>query len=114
MNILKKLSLTGLKLNKKRTIGTIIGIILSTSLICAVSCMLVSFQSTLVQNAINEEGYYHLKINEIDESDIKALNVNRDIKNIKTMYDLGYAIYNEESEDYPYIHILSSDHIKDL
>ena len=114
MNILKKLSITSLKLNKKRTIGTIIGIVLSTSLICAVSCMLVSFQSTLIQNAINEEGYYHLKINEINESDIRALNVNRDIKNIKTMYDLGYAIYNEKSEDYPYIHILSSDYIKDL
>lgn len=37
MNILKKLTLKSLKLNKKRTIVTIIGIMLSTALICAVA-----------------------------------------------------------------------------
>lgn len=114
MNILKKLSLSSLKLNKKRTIGTIIGIILSTSLICAVSCMLVSFRSTLIQNAINEEGYYHLKLEGANNNDLKELNANRKVKDIKTMYDLGYAIYNIESEENPYIHIYSSDNIKDL
>ena len=61
MNILSKLSIRNLKLNKKRTISTIIGIILSVALICAVASMGTSFQATLVENAINETGYYHLK-----------------------------------------------------
>lgn len=39
MNILTQLSIKSLKLNKKRTISTIIGIILSVSLICAVASM---------------------------------------------------------------------------
>lgn len=59
MNILSKLSIRNLKLNKKRTISTIIGIILSVALICAVASMGISFQATLVENAINETGYYH-------------------------------------------------------
>ena len=37
MNILNKLTIKNLKLNKKRTIVTIIGIMLSTALICAVA-----------------------------------------------------------------------------
>ena len=62
MNILNKISIRNLKLNKKRTISTIIGIILSTALICAVATMATSFQHTLVQNDINKSGYYHLKL----------------------------------------------------
>ena len=44
MNILKKLTLKSLKLNKKRTLVTIIGIMLSTALICAVAGMITSVQ----------------------------------------------------------------------
>ena len=62
MNILKKLSKKNLFLNKKRTIVTIIGIILSVSLISAVSGMFTSMQKTIVQNAINETGYYHIEL----------------------------------------------------
>lgn len=113
MNILNKLSIKSLKLNKKRTIGTIIGIILSTSLICAVAGMFTSFQKTLVENAINEEGYYHLKARNISEEDYKDLTVNRKIKDIKTMYDLGYALYNKDSNE-PLIHIYSTLDFDDL
>ena len=37
MKILNKVSIKNLKFNKKRTISTIIGIILSVALICAVA-----------------------------------------------------------------------------
>ena len=58
MKILNKVSLKNLKLNRKRTVSTVIGIILSTALICAACTLATSFQATLVQNAINETGYY--------------------------------------------------------
>ena len=114
MSILKKLSLKSLRLNKKRSIGTIIGIILSTSLICAVAGMFTSFQKTLVNTTIKNEGYYHLQINNITNKDLKDLNANRKINNIKTMYNLGYALYNETDKENPYIQIYSSNDIKDL
>ena len=57
MKILNKVSLKNLKLNKKRTISTVIGIILSVALICAACTLATSFQATLIQNAINETGY---------------------------------------------------------
>lgn len=42
MNVLKKLTKKSLKLNKKRTIVTIIGVILAASLITAVSSLFFS------------------------------------------------------------------------
>ena len=86
MNILSKLSIRNLKLNKKRTISTIIGIILSVALICAVASMGTSFQATLVENAINETGYYHLKISDVTDENIESLKNNRDIKEVLTMF----------------------------
>ena len=73
MNILNKISIRNLKLNKKRTISTIIGIILSTALICAVATMATSFQHTLVQNDINKSGYYHLKLYNVTDENIKKI-----------------------------------------
>ena len=57
MNALQKLSIKNLKLNKKRTISTIIGIILAVSLICGLCTIVTSFKATLVENAIQEAGY---------------------------------------------------------
>ena len=68
MNVLGKLSIKNLKLNKKRTISTIIGIILSIALITGVCTLVSSFQKTLVENAINETGYYHIKINKLEKN----------------------------------------------
>ena len=107
MNILNKLTIKNLKLNKKRTIGTMIGIILSVALICAVSNMVSTFRETLVQNAISETGYYHLNILNANNDDIKKLELNKDIENIYKLYNLGYAKYNTNDKYYPYIEVNS-------
>ena len=52
MNILNKLTKKNLLLNKKRTIVTIIGIMLSTALVCAVAGLVTSAQQTFI-NLIN-------------------------------------------------------------
>ncbi len=108
MNILNELAVKNLKLNKKRTISTLIGIILSVSLICAVAAMGTSFQKTLIQNAINETGYYHIKIDGLKQSDLDNIKNNRDIKDIKTMYNMGYSyLENSTKEDDEYICVYS-------
>lgn len=45
MNLMKKLTLKNLKLNRKRTIVTIVGIILATALLSALVTLVSSFQS---------------------------------------------------------------------
>ena len=65
MNILKKFTIQNLKLNKKRTIVTIIGIMLSTALVCAVSGMVSSTQKTLVNFMKESDGDFHVCFGEI-------------------------------------------------
>ena len=65
MRILNRLTFKSLKLNKKRTIGTIIGIILSVALICAIAGMGDSFRSSLIANCVESKGYNHLTIRNI-------------------------------------------------
>lgn len=104
MNILNKLTIKSLKLNKKRSLGTIIGIILSVALICAVSNMVSSFRETLIQNAINESGYWHIRLYNVSNDKLKRLKLNKDIDNIYTISEDGYAKLDTIKNEYkPYL-----------
>lgn len=96
MKIIQNLALKNLKMNKKRTVSTIIGIILSTALICGTATLITSFQKTLIQNAINETGYYHLKLEEIKQEDLKEIQNNKDIK--ETMQVENIRIFSGRTE----------------
>ena len=108
MNILKQVSIRNLKLNKKRTISTIIGIILSCALICAVATMVTSLQETLIQQSISKRGYYHLKLIGVNENDINTLKNNRNIKEIKEINQIGYGLFDStKKETTPYLKLYS-------
>lgn len=110
MNILNQIAKKSLKLNKKRTISTVIGIVLSCSLICAVATMITSFKQTLVQNTINESGYYHLELFNVNDENIKNLRNNRDIKDLWTINQNGYAKLEGSKNEYkPYMKLYSMD-----
>lgn len=116
MKLLNKISLKSLKLNKKRTIGTIIGIILSTSLICAVAGMFTSLRATLINQAVEESGYFHLALYDVPKEEVKKLELNRDIKEIKKIDSLGFSILQGAKKDFPYIEVKSTNEktFKDL
>lgn len=98
MNVPKKLAIKNLKLNKKRSIGTIIGIVLATALICAVAGMGTSLQASLVKNAIDETGYYHLEIIDIQLNKLNQIKNNRDVKSVIDTYHLGTSYYDYKYE----------------
>ena len=56
MQILNRLTIRNLKLNKKRTIVTIIGIILATALLTAVAAMAVSLKESITLRAKKVDG----------------------------------------------------------
>ncbi len=110
MNIFTKLTIRNLKLNKKRTIGTIIGIMLSVALICAVAGMATSLQKTLVETTIEDTGYYHLKLSKVTDDDINRFENNRDIQDLNIINDVGYSVLkNSKNQNKPYIHLYSLD-----
>ena len=110
MQVLTKITIKNLKLNKKRTIGTLVGIILSVALICAVAGMATSLRQSLIQTASSNTGYWHLKLSNINKEDIEKLENNRDIKDLNIINDVGYAkLENSQNENRPYIHLYSLD-----
>ncbi len=107
MNILKKITLRNLKLNKKRTIVTIIGIILSTALICAVAGMVSSLQATLIENAKENNGNRHITIENVAKKDLKYFENNRHIDLMYLMENIGYAPLVGSTNPYkPYVYIV--------
>lgn len=110
MQVLTKITIKNLKLNKKRTIGTLVGIILSVALICAVAGMATSLRQSLIQTASSNTGYWHLKLSNIKKEDIEKLENNRDIKDLNIINDVGYAkLAKSANENRPYIHLYSLD-----
>ena len=106
MKVLNEITLKSLKLNKKRTIVTIIGIILSVSLITAVFGMVACFRETLLKKAIKDNGYNHI-IARGNQDILDILKNNREIKKTFTVANLGYSYINSKNEYKPYLKLSS-------
>ena len=106
MKILNELTIKNLKLNKKRTIVTIIGIILSVALICAVAGMVTSFQATLIKRAIINGGNRHVTIENVNKNDLKYFTNNSHVKKIYFSETLGYAKVENDNEYKPYAYVV--------
>ena len=110
MNILKKLTLKSLKLNKKRTIVTIIGIILSTALICAVAGMITSVQKTLINYAKSHSGNYHVCFKNIPNDELKYVKENKNVQDYFLSKNVGYGKLEKVENEYkPYIFVMEYD-----
>ena len=99
MKILRTIVLKDLKFNKKRTVGTIVGVVLSCALIVVIFGMFVSLYNSLLENEIRYGGYYHLKINNVNEDRIKELKDNERIKDVISIRNAGY-LESEIANDY--------------
>ncbi len=112
MNILNKLTIKNLKLNKKRTIVTIIGIILSVALICAVTSMVSSFRESLIRYEINRNGNFHYTVSNIDSTKLNEIKNNRNIEKIYISKDIGYLkLDNSKNKDKPYAYLIAMNEI---
>ena len=109
MKIMNKLTISNLKLNKKRTIVTIIGIILSVALITSLSTLISSFRSSLYNFYIQQRGNYHYAFYDINDDDLELIKKNKKIESYSIIEDIGYALINSKNEYKPYVHILGID-----
>ena len=105
MSILNRLTIKNLRLNKKRTIVTIIGIILSTALMVGIGLLFSSFQDLMIRDTIGYSGKY-----EANYSDVDLIKLN-DIKNKNFTYfyekPIGFSKIESSNEYKPYMYITS-------
>lgn len=80
MHILEKLTLQNLRENRRRTIVTVIGVMLSSALILAVVGMVTSFQKMMLNFAIAETGEYMEVFDEVPASAIEYVTKNQHVK----------------------------------
>jgi putative ABC transport system permease protein len=110
MNIIQKCCYRSLKENRKRTVVTIVGVLLSTSLITAVACMVVSFQASMLAYEKRENGDYHYCFVNVREENLKYFQNNRNIVKIGVVEEIGYALLEEsQNPDKPYLYISAVD-----
>lgn len=108
MKILNKLTVKNLKLNKSRTIVTIIGIMLSCALIMVVAGMAASAQQTMVNAQINVTGNYDLFVKGANKKIIDNAQANRNVKDIYIKQNLGCAYLPQAKfETKPYINVVA-------
>ncbi len=110
MNVLNKFTIRNLRLNKKRTIVTIIGIILSCALICGVAALVTSFQNALIEDAKNTYGNYHVMFYNVPQDEQKYLENNINVKESMKIKEVGYAkLVNSQNLYKPYLFLQSFD-----
>lgn len=91
MKLLNKLTLKNLRLNKVRTIVTIVGIMLSAALITVVSGMALSGRQTMIDAQKTWSGDYDVSLDIIDTAKIDEIRQNRNVENAYYKERLGFS-----------------------
>ncbi len=110
MNIVNKLTLRQLMLNKKRTLVTIIGTIISAAMITAVATLGLSFVDIMIRECIHENGEWHAKFLDVNLEQLDTVQSDSRIKASMLRRDLGYS-YLEGSDNInkPYLYVMEYD-----
>ncbi len=114
MKLLSKITLKNLFLNKKRTIVSIIGILLSTSLMVGIGLLFSSFQKLMIREVSSYAGSYHVLYKDVDASKLKLIND----KSVSYAYEeaLGFSKIDSKNKYKPYLYInaVNSNYFNEL
>ena len=106
MNILNKLTIRNLKLNKVRSLVAIFGIVLATMLITTTIGLGSSLYQTLINHQIEDTGDYHVRYINLTEENRKIVTNNRHIDYYYATNDIGYSKVNITNKAKKYIKIV--------
>ena len=110
MNVLKRCCYRSMKENRKRTVVTIIGVILATALITALACLVVSFRVSLIAHEKEQNGDFHYHFLNVKQEYLKYFENNRQIEKYALTEKLGYAYLEGcQNPDKPYLYVMAMD-----
>jgi len=106
VNIVNKLTIRHLKQNKRRTLVTIIGVIISVAMVMAVSTLGVSFMALMQKETIASNGEWHVLYKDVNKTQLKAIDADEETKTLVVSKDRGYALLaGAENANKPYLYI---------
>ncbi len=110
MDVISRFTAKNLKENKRRTIVTIIAVVLSTALITAVAGMTTTLFGSLVKYYTMEEGSYHVELEDVPAEEIGIVRDNVHVERVGLTEDLGYAVLEGSGYEYkPYLKVMGFD-----
>ncbi len=109
MNILTTYTLKYLRLNKKRTAVTILGVILSAALLCGVLLLGVSFQKLMIDHEIATAGNWHAQFIGVPYAKANYITENSAVQTSMLSASLGTATYGSHNTARPYLYITAYD-----
>ena len=109
MNVLNKVTLQSLRRNKTRTIVTVIGIMLSAAMICAVTTFVSSMQNYALNYAIYNEGDWHGAVYDTKFQEYQDINKTGKVVDSTYAQLLGYAKIHSRNEFKPYLYVMGGD-----
>ncbi|MCO1604590.1 ABC transporter permease [Desulfosporosinus nitroreducens] len=106
MNIINKLTIRHLKQNKRRTLVTILGVIISVAMVTAVATISVSFMELLQRQTIASDGEWHVLYQDVTKEQLEAVKNDEVTKALVISRDRGYALLEEgQNRNKPYLFI---------
>ncbi|WP_066052359.1 ABC transporter permease [Robertmurraya korlensis] len=106
MNIVNKLTVRHLKQNKRRTLVTIIGVIISVAMVTAVTTLGASFLDLLKRQAISDDGEWHVVYEDVNQKQIETIESDSETKKLVLSSDVGYAPLEGSQNAYkPYLFV---------
>lgn len=110
MNILYTLTLRHMRLNRRRTWVTLIGVILSVTMITAVSTLVSSYLGLMKKDAIEKNGNWHVAFKHLSLAKVDEILGDQRIASSSLSKDLGYALLKgSKNESKPYLFVRAFD-----
>lgn len=115
MNILNKLTIRHLKLNRKRTIVSIVGIILSTALMVGVGLLFSTLRDNSIRETIISRGSYHSAILDVSGQELETISRESGVKDYFLIEFIGYGRWSGSEEDsYTRIEAVDTNYLKEI
>ncbi|MED4729692.1 ABC transporter permease [Aneurinibacillus migulanus] len=110
MNIVNKLTIRHLKQNKRRTLVTIIGVIISVAMVTAVATLGFSFLDLMIRQTIADTGEWHVLYQDVNKEQLAAIQDDDATNTVAITRDLGYApLEGGQNPNKPYLFIKEYD-----
>lgn len=110
MNVMSRFTLRSMKSNRKWTVVTLIGIIISTAMLSAVSTFCASFMELMRNEVIAEKGNWHAAVREVKMADVPLFEDADYVNKISLSREVGYArLPGSKNENKPYLFIRQVD-----
>lgn len=108
MNIFNKLTLQSLKKNKTRTIVTVIGIMLSATMICAVTTFVSSMRNYVLEYTEYTDGDWHAGVHDTDLETVEYISEEDKVSDLTYNQIIGYAEIESKNKYKPYMYIIGA------